>query len=84
MRLLLATHNEHKRRELARLLIGHEVEMLPADVTLPPEEGATFAENALGEGRRAGDWEGEHRRRFGDRSRGARRRTRGALGTVRR
>jgi XTP/dITP diphosphohydrolase len=53
MRLLLATHNEHKRRELARLLVGHEVEILPADVTLPPEEGETFAENALGKARAA-------------------------------
>jgi XTP/dITP diphosphohydrolase len=53
MKLLLATHNEHKRRELARLLVGHEVEMLPADVTLPPEEGETFAENALGKARAA-------------------------------
>jgi len=53
MRLLLATHNEHKRRELARLLVGHEVEMLPPEVTLPPEEGETFAENALGKARAA-------------------------------
>ncbi len=28
-RLLLATHNEHKRREFARLLVGHEVDVLP-------------------------------------------------------
>jgi XTP/dITP diphosphohydrolase len=53
MKLLLATHNEHKRRELARLLLGHEVELLPADVVLPPEEGETFAENALGKARAA-------------------------------
>ena len=53
MRLLLATHNEHKRRELARLLDGWEVELLPDDVTLPPEEGETFAENALGKARAA-------------------------------
>ena len=53
MRLLLATHNEHKRRELARLLIGHEVELLPAEVMLPPEDGETFAENALGKARAA-------------------------------
>jgi XTP/dITP diphosphohydrolase len=53
VRLLLATHNEHKRRELARLLEGHEVELLPADVTLPPEEGETFVENALGKARAA-------------------------------
>jgi XTP/dITP diphosphohydrolase len=51
--LLLATHNEHKRRELARLLDGWEVELLPDDVTLPPEEGETFAENALGKARAA-------------------------------
>lgn len=53
MILLLATHNEHKRRELARMLDGHAVEMLPADVTLPPEVGETFAENALGKARAA-------------------------------
>ncbi len=53
MKLLLATHNEHKRRELARLLEGHEVELLPADVKLPPEVGETFAENALGKARAA-------------------------------
>ena len=29
MRLLLATHNEHKRREFARLLAGYEVDVLP-------------------------------------------------------
>jgi XTP/dITP diphosphohydrolase len=51
--LLLATHNEHKRRELARLLDGWEVELLPDDVTLPPEKGETFAENALGKARAA-------------------------------
>jgi XTP/dITP diphosphohydrolase len=55
VRLLLATHNEHKRRELARLLDGHEVELLPADVTLPPEAGETFAENALGKARAAAE-----------------------------
>ncbi len=53
MKLLLATHNEHKRRELARLLEGHEVELLPSDVTLPPEVGETFAQNALGKARAA-------------------------------
>jgi len=53
VKLLLATHNEHKRRELARLLLGHEVGLLPADVTLPPEVGETFAENALGKARAA-------------------------------
>jgi XTP/dITP diphosphohydrolase len=53
VKLLLATHNEHKRRELARMLDGHELELLPGDVTLPPEEGETFLENALGKARAA-------------------------------
>lgn len=58
MRLLLATHNEHKRRELERLLGGAEgtgwqIEALPEEVELPPEDGETFAENALGKARAA-------------------------------
>ncbi len=53
MKLLLATHNEHKRREFARLLIGHDVSALPDEVELPPEDGGTFAENALGKARAA-------------------------------
>jgi len=53
MKLLLATHNEHKRREFARLLIGHEVLGLSEEVRLPPEDGETFAENALGKARAA-------------------------------
>jgi XTP/dITP diphosphohydrolase len=52
-KLLLATRNEHKRREFARLLRGWEVEMLPEEVTLPPEDGETFAANALGKARAA-------------------------------
>ncbi len=59
MRLLLATHNEHKRRELSRLMPQArdgepwELEALPADVELPPEDGETFAENAFGKARAA-------------------------------
>ncbi|MGO9489441.1 MAG: non-canonical purine NTP pyrophosphatase [Solirubrobacteraceae bacterium] len=58
MRLLLATHNEHKRREFERLLAGPEgtsyvLERLPDSVMLPPEDGETFAENALGKARAA-------------------------------
>lgn len=57
MKLLLATHNEHKRRELARLLEsaggGLEIETLPEGVVMPPEDGETFAENALGKARAA-------------------------------
>jgi XTP/dITP diphosphohydrolase len=53
MRLVLATRNEHKRREFARLLGGVEVDVLPEEVVLPPEDGATFAANALGKARAA-------------------------------
>ena len=55
VKLLLATHNEHKRREFVRLLDGCEVEILSMDVALPPEEGETFAENALGKARAAAE-----------------------------
>lgn len=51
--LLLATRNEHKRREFARLLHGFEVDALPDEVILPPEDGDTFEENALGKARAA-------------------------------
>jgi XTP/dITP diphosphohydrolase len=51
--LLLATRNEHKRREFARLLPGWEIEALPDNVRLPPEDGATFTANALGKPRAA-------------------------------
>ena len=51
MRLLLATRNAHKRREFARLLPGHEVVALPEDMSLPPETGRSFSENALAKAR---------------------------------
>ncbi|MBV9212615.1 MAG: RdgB/HAM1 family non-canonical purine NTP pyrophosphatase [Actinobacteria bacterium] len=47
MRLVLATRNEHKLRELRELLSPHELEPLPPEVRLPPETGETFAANAL-------------------------------------
>jgi XTP/dITP diphosphohydrolase len=57
LKLLLATHNEHKRREFERLLersAGRwQLEALPATVAMPPEDGETFAENALGKARAA-------------------------------
>jgi XTP/dITP diphosphohydrolase len=53
VRLVLATHNEHKRREFARLLPSHDVGSLPGEVELPPEDGETFAQNALGKARAA-------------------------------
>ena len=56
--LLLATHNEHKRREFERLLAAAEpgsiaLRALPDEVELPPEDGETFADNALGKARAA-------------------------------
>jgi XTP/dITP diphosphohydrolase len=53
MRLVLATRNEHKLRELARIMSGVSLEPLPAGVMLPPEDGDTFAANALGKARAA-------------------------------
>jgi XTP/dITP diphosphohydrolase len=47
MRLIVATRNEHKLRELGEILAGVELEPLPEEVDLPPETGETFAENAL-------------------------------------
>ena len=46
MRLLLATRNEHKLREMARLLPGHEIDALPGEVAPAPETGDTFEDNA--------------------------------------
>jgi len=58
LQLLLATRNEHKRREFARLLAREadahvRLLVLPAGVALPPEQGGTFAENALPKARAA-------------------------------
>jgi len=53
LRLVLATRNAHKVREVGRLMDGVAVEPLPDDVTLPPEDGDTFAANALGKARAA-------------------------------
>jgi XTP/dITP diphosphohydrolase len=53
--LILATRNSHKVAEVSRLLApaGIEVEPLPDDVTLPPEDGDTFEANALPKARTA-------------------------------
>jgi XTP/dITP diphosphohydrolase len=55
VRLLLATRNAHKLREFARLAApgAIAIDPLPDAVELPPEDGATFAENALGKARAA-------------------------------
>lgn len=57
MRLVLASENVHKARELGAALPGWEVEPWRGP-PLPPETGATFAENARGKalfGREHGD-----------------------------
>jgi XTP/dITP diphosphohydrolase len=53
VRLVLATRNGHKLRELGRMLDGVVLEPLPDRVTLPPEDGDTFAANALAKARAA-------------------------------
>jgi XTP/dITP diphosphohydrolase len=47
--LVLATRNPHKVAEMRRLFepMGFVIEVLADDVELPPEDGLTFADNAL-------------------------------------
>jgi XTP/dITP diphosphohydrolase len=52
-RVVVATRNEHKLRELGEILTGVELEPLPPEVELPPERGETFADNALAKARAA-------------------------------
>ena len=51
MKVVLATRNKGKAREIGRILFGSGVEIVSLDefpgVTLPPETGATMKENAL-------------------------------------
>ncbi len=53
--LTLSTRNPHKVREFDRLLQGSGLVVgpLPEHVELPPEDGETFAANALGKARAA-------------------------------
>jgi XTP/dITP diphosphohydrolase len=53
VRLVLATRNPHKLRELTQLMRPHQLDPLPEAVELPPETGTTFAANALGKARAA-------------------------------
>jgi XTP/dITP diphosphohydrolase len=46
----LCSRNAHKARELERLMPGWRIEPLDTDA-YPPEEGATYYENALGKAR---------------------------------
>jgi XTP/dITP diphosphohydrolase len=52
-RLVVATRNEHKLRELGEILSSVELVPLPEGVELPPEDGETFADNALSKARSA-------------------------------
>jgi XTP/dITP diphosphohydrolase len=55
MAIVLATRNAHKLREFGRLLPEIALAPLPDEVELPPETGATFAENALVKARAASE-----------------------------
>jgi XTP/dITP diphosphohydrolase len=46
-RLVVATRNEHKLRELEQILTEVELVPLPEGVVVPPETGVTYADNAL-------------------------------------
>ncbi len=49
MKIILASSNEHKKKEIEQLLVGHEI-FLPKDLGLDfdcVEDGQTFIENAL-------------------------------------
>jgi XTP/dITP diphosphohydrolase len=52
-RAVVATRNQHKLRELAEILDSLELVALPQEVELPPEDGQTFADNALVKARAA-------------------------------
>jgi XTP/dITP diphosphohydrolase len=47
VRLIAATRNDHKLRELSQILPGADLVPLPAEVELPPEDGDTLEANAL-------------------------------------
>jgi XTP/dITP diphosphohydrolase len=53
VRLVLASRNAHKLRELGTLLAPHSLVALPDGVALPPETGSTYADNALAKARAA-------------------------------
>jgi XTP/dITP diphosphohydrolase len=58
-RLVVATRNEHKLRELGEILVDIELVALPDGLELPPEEGETFAANAVAKARAAHEATGE-------------------------
>ena len=52
-RAVVATRNQDKLRELGEILASLELDPLRDEVELPPEEGETFADNALAKARAA-------------------------------
>jgi len=58
-KLVVATRNDHKLRELGEILSGVELIPLPPEVELPPETADTFAGNAAIKARAARDGTGE-------------------------
>lgn len=62
MKILLATGNKHKLREFRELTSGLGLEVVSLDdypgLVLPPEDGDTFAENALTKARVASSFSG--------------------------
>lgn len=58
-RIVAATRNQHKLREIGEILAGVELVALPEGIELPPEEGKTFADNALAKARAAHEASGE-------------------------
>jgi XTP/dITP diphosphohydrolase len=52
-RAVVATRNENKLRELREVLTSLDLDPLPDEAALPPEEGETFADNALAKARAA-------------------------------
>jgi XTP/dITP diphosphohydrolase len=50
-RVVVATRNPHKVRELTEVLDSLELVPAPEELEFPPEDGETFAENALGKAR---------------------------------
>jgi XTP/dITP diphosphohydrolase len=57
--LILATRNRHKLREMEELLPSVELRPLPDEIELPPEDGDSFAANALIKARAARAASGE-------------------------
>jgi XTP/dITP diphosphohydrolase len=53
VRLVVATRNEQKLRELVAPMRPHQLDPLPDEIELPPETGTTFADNALAKARAA-------------------------------